>query len=166
MYDAISGHHLASRWSRLLAALVDNLLVLPGFALFAHAMFTQLVLAFQFLTHSPPRELMDPLEREFELGVILLAGVLVIQAVHLSLFDQTLGKRAFRLRIVRVDGRSPSPTQTVLLRAIVPFLIGGFWTGFALGPVFGLIDALSIFRRDRRCIHDLLAGTLVVSAAS
>ena len=30
------------------------------------------------------------------------------------------------------------------------------------GGIFSLIDCLFIFREDRRCIHDLIAGTKVV----
>ena len=32
-----------------------------------------------------------------------------------------------------------------------------------IGQLLGLIDALFIFRGDRRCVHDLIAGTKVVS---
>jgi uncharacterized RDD family membrane protein YckC len=31
--------------------------------------------------------------------------------------------------------------------------------------VVGLIDSALIFRRDRRCLHDLIAGTKVVAVA-
>jgi hypothetical protein len=32
------------------------------------------------------------------------------------------------------------------------------------GNAFSLIDALFIFRQDRRCIHDMIASTRVVPA--
>ncbi len=32
-----------------------------------------------------------------------------------------------------------------------------------IGDLLGLADALFIFRSDRRCAHDLIAGTKVVS---
>jgi uncharacterized RDD family membrane protein YckC len=33
-----------------------------------------------------------------------------------------------------------------------------------IGPVLALVDVLLIFRNDRRCGHDLIAGTRVVHA--
>jgi uncharacterized RDD family membrane protein YckC len=62
---------------------------------------------------------------------------------------------------VRTDGQPASPWQVIGLR---------YGTGFLatmipfLGMFFGLADALLIFRRNRRCIHDLIAGTTVVTA--
>jgi len=31
-------------------------------------------------------------------------------------------------------------------------------------PLYGLVDILFIFRSDRRCIHDMIAGTQIVEA--
>jgi len=42
----------------------------------------------------------------------------------------------------------------VWLASSIPF-IGGF---------LALIDILFIFREDRRCVHDMIAGTVVVEA--
>ena len=33
-----------------------------------------------------------------------------------------------------------------------------------LGPLFSLVNVCFIFRDDRRCIHDLMADTVVVKA--
>jgi uncharacterized RDD family membrane protein YckC len=33
-----------------------------------------------------------------------------------------------------------------------------------VGPFAGLIDVLFIFLKDRRCLHDHIAGTVVVRA--
>ena len=45
----------------------------------------------------------------------------------------------------------------VLLRVVVNGLLGFI-------PLYGVVDILFIFREDRRCIHDLIAGTVVVNA--
>lgn len=63
-----------------------------------------------------------------------------------------------KIRIVRLpDGNSPGFMHGVLLRR---WLIGIL----ALIPGFALIDALSIFREHKRCIHDQIAGTRVLFA--
>jgi uncharacterized RDD family membrane protein YckC len=31
-------------------------------------------------------------------------------------------------------------------------------------PLYAIVDALFIFRGDRRCIHDMIAGTRVIEA--
>ncbi len=49
--------------------------------------------------------------------------------------------------------------KTLLLRAIVNGMIGMVPY---VGGIYGLIDSLFIFREDRRCVHDLIAGTKVV----
>ena len=33
----------------------------------------------------------------------------------------------------------------------------------AIGGIIQLVDILFIFRDDRKCIHDLIAGTVVIS---
>jgi uncharacterized RDD family membrane protein YckC len=94
---------------------------------------------------------------------IFLSGFLVlcfIQAVKLHKHGQTIGKEWARIRIVRVsDGCNGGFVTNVVLRDIVP--------GCSIRsiPVLGaLTDYLFIFRADRRCIHDLIAGTRVVKA--
>ena len=69
---------------------------------------------------------------------------------------QTLGKKALRIRIVKMDtGENGGFVPNVLLRLIVNGLLG-------IIPLYGLVDILFIFRGDRPCIHDMIAGTQVV----
>ena len=35
-----------------------------------------------------------------------------------------------------------------------------------IGSFLGLLDVLFIFRQDRRCLHDMVAGTEVISLKS
>eukprot|EP01031_Cornospumella_fuschlensis_P001780 gene1780-biopygen1501 len=73
---------------------------------------------------------------------------------------QTLGKRIMDVRIVRFEDESnPGFVHVFLLRALVPGLIGALpWVGW----IFTLTDVCFIFRDDRRCLHDLIAGTKVI----
>jgi uncharacterized RDD family membrane protein YckC len=69
----------------------------------------------------------------------------------------SLGKRVFRLRIVNVQSAEPigifrTCTRTIVsttcLTLFFPFLFVNFLTG--------------VFRRDRRCLHDLVAHSWVI----
>ena len=93
------------------------------------------------------------------LGSLIL---LVIQVIMLSTRGQTIGKRILRIRVVRHPDGSPAGfLHAWLLRNFIPFLIQLVpWIGFA----FWIVDACFIFTQDRRCLHDLIAGTKVVKA--
>ncbi len=121
---------LASRGSRLGAAIIDGLIT---------------VIPFIILT------LIETI-----LGLLALAAILIFQMVLLTQYGQTLGKKALDIRLVKVDtGQNGGFVPNVLLRLIVNGLLG-------IIPFYSLVDILFIFRQDRRCIHDLIAGTEVV----
>ena len=125
---------LANRSSRLFAAIVD-LLIIGG---------PYIALISEFL----------PLTMFYLVAV----AVAVVQGVLLTIAGQTLGKKALNIRIVKVaTGRNGGFVPNVLLRAVLNGLLG-------LIPIYSLVDILFIFRADRRCIHDLIAGTVVVKA--
>ena len=89
-------------------------------------------------------------------GGVLVAGLLITQIVLLSTQGQSLGKKIMAIRIVGFEtGKHGGFLTNVLLR---------WWVNTLLNvlPVYGLVDALFIFRDDRRCIHDLIASTVVV----
>ncbi len=92
--------------------------------------------------------------------LLVVITLTIGQCLLLAVRGQTLGKMALGVRIVRrTDGSNPGFWRTVLVRNVVPSLIGllPFF-----GPLFSLIDLLSIFGEERRCLHDYLAGTRVV----
>jgi uncharacterized RDD family membrane protein YckC len=86
---------------------------------------------------------------------LLVNGFLLVQR------GQTVGKSITKLRITQPDG-SPVPAGRLLglrygvgyLAASLPFV----------GGLYGLVDALMIFGEQRRCLHDRIAGTIVVKA--
>lgn len=83
--------------------------------------------------------------------------VLVVNAILLGMRKQSVGKLIVGIEIVRSDGSPAGFWRLVGLRGflgLVPWVV--FW------PLAMLGDAPFIFRRDRRCIHDLVAGTVVV----
>ena len=134
----------ADRSQRLLAAFVDA---------------CPLVLVFSVVTYA---------QRHRSLGLTILAIVLFVglsfaQFWLLTTRGQTLGKIALGLRIVRTkDGRNGGFVTNVLLRVGAGALIGMIPY---LGALYTVTDLLFIFRDDRRCLHDLIAGTRVVKGA-
>jgi uncharacterized RDD family membrane protein YckC len=84
--------------------------------------------------------------------------VLVIYQTYLAVQSgQTIGKRMMGIRVVRTDGTPVDGVRIIVLRNVVPFAINA---GCGL---FNLIDALFIFKADRRCLHDHIADTQVVT---
>ena len=94
------------------------------------------------------------------LSAVLLIGLLIYNLVLLATRGQSIGKKLKGIRIVtHPEGANPGGVKTILLRGFVNGLIGAVPL---LGPVYSIVDICFIFREDRRCIHDLIAGTQVV----
>jgi uncharacterized RDD family membrane protein YckC len=140
------GPQLATRGARLLARLLDGTLYLVP--MFVVGM------------------LLEALGRDLEDGSYLLIFLppVVVFCVNLGLLaqmGQTIGKLVLGVRIVRIDGARAGVLRIFLLRMFIPSALGSFPI---VGPIFGLVNVLLIFREDRRCVHDLFADTVVVTA--
>ncbi|MCY3003678.1 MAG: RDD family protein [Planctomycetota bacterium] len=143
---------LASRGERFAAALVDNLVYLPCLL--------PLFLGNGFRAFIDPRyEELPNAAGWAGIGLAFLIGLAIfgVQIYLLVTEGATLGKRVMRIRIVTVDGEPVGALQILLLRTVLPGLAG------FMCSIFSLIDALFIFGEQRRCVHDLMAGTVVVS---
>jgi uncharacterized RDD family membrane protein YckC len=98
----------------------------------------------------------------FCFAAFALLALAIVQIWMLSTRGQTIGKRIVGIRIVRAaDGSPPGFVHAWLLR---DFVRGILCSIPVLGRIFCLVDLCFIFRADRRCIHDLIAGTRVISA--
>jgi uncharacterized RDD family membrane protein YckC len=95
-------------------------------------------------------------------GLLLLA-YFVYSLVLVYLYGQTVGKRAMGIRVVRVDGSRVAFSRIVFLRWLPLALVGAIPF---VGGIVGLIDPLLIFRESRQCLHDDIANTRVVEAAT
>jgi uncharacterized RDD family membrane protein YckC len=105
----------------------------------------------------------------FETGALI---ALIVQCVLLTHRQQSAGKIALKMKIVRMDGSCPSFSQIVVLRTVaftgMVWLLSlaqhiGFHEVARVPALLSLADHLTIFFRDnRRCLHDYLAGTKVV----
>ena len=103
-----------------------------------------------------------------------IASFTAMQGYLLATRGQTIGKWLVGTRIVRADNDEvPTLARTLGLRygALVLGLPSTLLVLVVIGRipyvliVFGLIDIALIFRRDRRCLHDLIARTKVVAVA-
>ena len=151
---------LATRIERLAGAIVDSV---------ASAVFVVSILVFT-------GDWTVPIFGELSYGTISLGGFALFTAMQGSLLarGQTIGKWLVGTRIVRADNDEvPTLARTLGLRYSALAL--GPTAGFSvlvLNPVISyafivvaLIDIALIFRRDRRCLHDLIARTKVVAVA-
>ncbi|QRM18732.1 hypothetical protein GBK02_04635 [Dechloromonas sp. TW-R-39-2] len=93
-------------------------------------------------------------------AIAIVLGVPVYQAVLLSLTGQSIGKKMLKLRVVTFPEASNSGfARAVFKRWWLPSLL---YLIPYLGWVFWMADCLFIFNKNRRCLHDLVAGTMVV----
>ena len=93
--------------------------------------------------------------------MIMFVGVLalfVYQCYLLATHGQTIGKQICSIKIVTIDNGTNGGFMTNVLKRTI---LNGI---FSLVPLYALVDVFCIFREDRRCLHDLIAGTRVVRA--
>jgi uncharacterized RDD family membrane protein YckC len=144
---------LGGRWTRLFAVWLDGLLyiavIFPGIIICGS---DEVIAVFDGSIE------IEPL---LWVGVPLL-GALAYQWRLLTLTGQTLGKKWLGLRVVRVDGSRASFVQVVLLRV---WLLQVLTYIPLVGNFIAFLDAIMIFGAERRCLHDRIAGTIVVRAA-
>ena len=113
----------------------------------------------------------------FGLFFLLIFVVLIAWAVWnivlLYRYGQTIGKKALGIRVVRTDGSRVSFARLFFLRWLAIAFIGGIVGAIGgtmhfrlAGNFVTLLDYLMIFGTARRCLHDLIADTMVVTAGS
>ena len=98
----------------------------------------------------------------FTLGIFLIILQFIIQGYLITTRGQSIGKIVMSLRIVNsIDGTNPGFIKAFLVRFILSQIITSIPY---LGVIYFFADPLFIFRSDRRCIHDLMANTIVVES--
>jgi len=173
--NTVGEQALASRWLRLAAYLLDMVVMW-----FVVAICVAIVVVIVLMTggweHLLSRleglDSMDESELEaqlesmlgFQLIFMVLSTLLsflafaIINYPFLRKNGQTIGKRLVNIRMVGMDGQLKSPLHILFIRYLPFYLVG--LIPF-IGLIIGLANYLFIFRQDKRCIHDLVAGTQV-----
>ena len=73
---------------------------------------------------------------------------------------QTLGKKVAGIKVVTTDGALPTLRKHFLKRYSVYFVPGQIPV---VGQILSTLNILFIFGKNKRCVHDIAAGTKVVT---
>lgn len=93
----------------------------------------------------------------------IIGSVLFWIALHgpfLAKNAQTIGKKLMGLQIVMADTGKPASFERLVFWRFLPMMLVPQIP--YVGMFLILADLLSIFRTDRRCLHDHIAGTRVI----
>jgi uncharacterized RDD family membrane protein YckC len=142
------GEALASRESRLGAAIIDSIIIMV------------LVVPVQWAMGMFENPVDSSLLKTLSLGGGGFVLTVLIQGYFLATRAQSLGKMAVKIKIVTLDGKNADLTRILFLR-ILPVMVVSVIP--VVGSALSLVDALFIFREDQRCVHDHIAGTRVVN---
>jgi uncharacterized RDD family membrane protein YckC len=158
----------AGRGARFLAVLIDGVLpMILGFGVLAAIA----IPAYQHFQQSRTPGIEPPapggshllLAPFATIGGLLIVGYLVYNVVLVYLYGQTFGKRLMNIRVVRMDGSRVAFSRFIFLRWLPVTLLSAIPV---VGGLVALLDPLLIFRESSRCLHDDIADTRVVTAAS
>lgn len=142
---------LASRGTRLTAAIADSLIAL--------AVSVPLMMYFgvwdAIMSGNEPK-----VERMLIIAAVGIIAFLAIHGYFLKKDGQTVGKKLFNIYIVDLNGQVPNFPKLVTLRYLPLWFVSYIPV---VGSFLPTVDVLFIFRKDRRCVHDLVAGTKVVT---
>lgn len=143
---------LPSRWRRFGAAAID---VAIAFACQIPVFFYQIqVLGIEWG---------EPHPVEFMAVVFVYSAVMffVVNGYLLAKRGQTVGKLALGIKIATAYYTKPSLFSLTVVRTYAFWLLS-YHPWLAL---VGLLDILLIFRKDKRCLHDHVARTIVVDSS-
>ena len=144
--------NLASRWKRLGGAMIDSVIAMV------------IVIPIMLVTGSLQRAFGgEKMTVSEQVGFFVVGWVafLVLNGYLLFTRGQTIGKAAVKTKIVDLSGNIPNFGKLLVLRYLVLGLVGQIPF---IGSLAGLVNVLFIFGKKRRCVHDYMAGTIVIDA--
>ncbi len=92
-----------------------------------------------------------------------LLGIVIFFMINLNSLKatgQTLGKKVAGIKVVTQDGELPTLRKHFLKRYSVYFVPGQIPV---VGQILSTLNILFIFGKNKRCVHDIAAGTKVVA---
>ena len=153
---------LATRWQRFAGNFIDYLI------LFAIAMPMYIAVLFVIAFSDPgyvdrPETFVVQMIDNVSITIAMVIGFLAVNGYLLAKQGQTVGKFVMGTRIVSDRTGELVPLSRIFLMrylllwilVLLPFI----------GSLINLADSLSIFRENRKCLHDDFAHTKVVSTS-
>ena len=141
---------LASRWIRLVAAIIDTLVLIAA------------AIPFIFILPAlgiEPTRYSNETVYQLILSVFGASLFLCVNGYLLQKNGQTIGKKMLGIRIVATTGERLTLWRLFSLRYAIIYIVSGIGL---YGWLVALLDPMMIFMKDRRCLHDHFAGTIVV----
>lgn len=153
----VGDYKLASPWVRLGALLLDGLIIaIPSWIVI-------LVLILGVFGIKPKNGQIASVEDQLIIAVTVGLSIILIYSIFngylLSKNGQSIGKMICKIKIVKDDGTLPSLVDSLFKRYLLNTIIQMIPY---IGGLYSLIDALMIFRGSHKCLHDDIAGTIVV----
>lgn len=142
--------NIASRSSRLGAVLIDGIIAMS---------FTFPAMSYFGVWEAMNETGVIPLDLTVKLAFVGIIFFFLLHGYLLYQYGQTIGKKLVGIRIVTMQGDKPEFLPLISKRYLPIWVISYIPL---IGGYLAMIDALFIFRKDKRCIHDLIAGTMVV----
>lgn len=142
---------LASRWDRLGASILDGIIALC---------FMLPIMYFSGAIEGISKGIEQPMEYTLILNIIGLIVFALLHGLLLATKGQTIGKKIIGIKIVDLNGDLPK-LQTHLLKRYAVYFIPSFVP--IIGNFLSIINCLFIFGKEKRCVHDFVAGTKVVN---
>jgi len=150
--DATS--HLATRAQRWWAAFIDGLISI--------AILGPLQYKFGFFDNFPNIQKPTPLVSA-TWGAVGFGVYCLVHGYFLFRYSQSVGKRLLNIHVENLsDGQRTPGWRLLLVRSLPITLVSQIPV---VGPWLGIFDVVFIFRKDKRCLHDYVAGTVVVKDA-
>jgi len=143
---------LATRGSRLLASIIDGLVI------------SSVTIPLMYFTggfDGIARGVQPSFTYSITIALIGIAAFFAINGHFLKTTGQTIGKKIVKIKVVTLDNDLPTLGNHFLKRYLVYFVPGQVPL---IGQLFSLVNILFIFGKSKRCVHDYAAGTKVVAA--
>lgn len=144
-------YSLAGRWARLFGSLIDAVI--------------SLIIIFPVMLYSGYWEkAMGGEVQVFDTALMAVFAFLLFFLTHgylLAKNGQTVGKKLVGTQIVSASSDKPLSLPKLVFNRYLPIAIASNIP--IIGGFLVFLDCLLIFRKDRRCAHDLIAKTKVIS---